>query len=120
MNNKEYLNEEKYQKTSKKLSKFGLPLLIIGIISFISAIPLSFVSMYIGMILGPIGVFATGIGFALFTAGKNREINAYFAQQQMPVVKEGIEKVAPSVGVAAKEISKGVKEGLKDEDRTKE
>ena len=39
------------------------------------------------------------------------------AQQQMPVAKESIEKMAPSAGVAAKEIAKGVKKGLKEEDK---
>ncbi len=34
----------------------------------------------------------------------------------MPIAKEVIEKIAPSVGVAAKEIAKGIKEGLKDEE----
>lgn len=45
-----------------------------------------------------------------------RQISAYMAQQQMPIAKESIEKIAPSVGVAAKEITKGIKEGLEDDE----
>ena len=35
----------------------------------------------------------------------------------MPVAKEGIEKMAPAVGNAAEEIARGIKEGLKDEEK---
>lgn len=35
----------------------------------------------------------------------------------MPVAKEGLEKMAPSMGTAAKEITKGIKEGLEDEEK---
>ena len=47
---------------------------------------------------------------------KQRELLAYHAQQIRPVAQEGIEKMAPSAGVAAKEIAKGIKEGLKDDE----
>ena len=60
---------------------------------------------------------------------KRREIMAYGAQQVMPVAQEGIEKMAPTIGKAgasivkemapvygdiAKEVSKGIKDGLKE------
>lgn len=122
-NQKEYLNEEKYQKANKKVNKVGTILLVIGGLMVVSAIVIFIV--FIGVlnkpmsaaIGGPLLVF--GLGFAAFggqakLVGHAREINAYMAQQQMPVAKEGIEKMAPSVGVAAKEIAKGVKEGLKE------
>lgn len=79
-------------------------------------------------------------GFIMFTTlmisgniylrAKGREIFAFRAQQVLPVAGEGIEEIAPSIGKAgasiakemapvygevAKEISKGIKEGLKDE-----
>ena len=69
--------------------------------------------------------------FMLFSVTHRREIAAYTAQQVMPLAQEGIEKMAPTVGKAgkeiakemapvygdiAKEISKGIKEGLKGED----
>ena len=50
---------------------------------------------------------------------KRREIMAYTIQQVMPVAKEGIDKISPTVAKAtgniAKEVTKGIKEGLKDE-----
>ena len=35
----------------------------------------------------------------------------------MPIAQEGIDTMAPRVGNAAKEIAKGIKEGLKDEEK---
>jgi len=65
-------------------------------------------------IFGGFVVFITLIiSVAIFTTANGREINAFYAQQQIPVAQEGIEKMAPSVGNAAKEIAKGIKEGLK-------
>jgi hypothetical protein len=61
---------------------------------------------------------------------KRREITAFTTQQVMPVAQEGMEKMAPSVakvgkamaeemaptyGKIAKEIAKGVKDGMKDD-----
>ena len=72
------------------------------------------------------------ISFSIYMITKRREIAAFSAQQIMPVAQEGIEKMAPSIGKAgasiakemapiygqvAKEISKGIKEGLKDEEK---
>ena len=56
------------------------------------------------------------IGIYLKTTSHMREITAFTIQQTMPVAKEGIEKIAPAAGKVAKEIVKGVKEGLKDEE----
>ena len=120
MNNNEYLNEEKYQKTSKKLGRIGLALFVFGALSFFSAIILQMTSesfIEISAILAMLGVPCFGIGLFLFVASKQRAITAFFTQSQMPVAKEGIEKMAPSAGVAAKEIAKGVKEGLDTEDK---
>lgn len=71
------------------------------------------------------GVFAiiASCMFALpiYMTSKGREINAFYAQQTMPIAKEGIETMAPTVGSAAgtigKELAKGIKEGLKDEEK---
>lgn len=120
MNNKEYLNEEQYKKTKKKLNMIGNILLCVGIILAISSIVLQMTEspneMLMG-ILGAPGFFMIMIGIYLKYISHWREISAFTTQQQMPIVKESIEKMAPSVGVAAKEIAKGVKEGLKDEDK---
>lgn len=52
-------------------------------------------------------------GFILIFA-KQRHIAAFQAQQVMPVAKEGIEEMAPTLGKAAGEIAKGIKKGLDD------
>ena len=72
------------------------------------------------------------IGGMLILTSKRRNIMAYTMQQTMPVAQEGIEKMAPTIGKAgasiakemapvygeiAKEIGKGIKEGMKDEDK---
>ena len=56
------------------------------------------------------------ISGSIFMSTKQRGLLAYHAQQIRPVAQEGIEKMAPSAGVAAKEIAKGIKEGLKDDE----
>ena len=42
----------------------------------------------------------------------SRNIAGYYIQQKMPVAKEGIEQMAPTIGKAAGDIAKGIKEGL--------
>ena len=116
MDNKEYLNEEQYQKTAKKMARIGLPLLIFGAVAFISSIPLSNFSIELAAMAGFLGIACLGIGGSLFSSSKQRAMSAFYAQSQMPIAQEAIEKMAPSAGVAAKEIAKGVKEGLKDEE----
>lgn len=55
-------------------------------------------------------------GFVFFIS-KGREIAAFTTQQAMPIAKEGIDEMAPTVGNAAKEIAKGIKEGLNEEEK---
>lgn len=61
-----------------------------------------------------IGGFIIFMSFAIsasiFRVSKNREILAYGTQQAMPVVKESAEKMAPTIGVIAKEVVKGINE----------
>lgn len=68
-----------------------------------------------------IGFFITFVSFviklALFSITHRREMLAYSAQQVMPIAKEGAEKMAPTAGKVAKEVVKGIKEGLKDEEK---
>lgn len=59
------------------------------------------------------------ISLPIFIIAKMRHIAAFTAQQTMPVAKEATEKMAPTVGVVAKEITKGVKEGLKEDENKK-
>lgn len=70
-----------------------------------------------GMIFVLPGVFilfvSIMISVSIFAKAKGREIAAFNAQQVMPIAKEGIEEIAPSLGTAAREISKGFKDGYK-------
>lgn len=59
------------------------------------------------------------IAGAIYMFGKRREIAAFTTQQVMPIAKEGIDEMAPTIGNAAGEIAKGIKNGLKDEDDKK-
>ena len=69
-------------------------------------------------ITGGFVIFVTFmISGSIYAAAHGREIYAFYAQQQIPVAKEGIEEMAPSVGAAAKEIAKGIKDGINDEEK---
>lgn len=57
------------------------------------------------------------ISGTVYMITKRREIMAFSVQQVMPVAKEGIEQIAPSLGNAAGEIAKGIKDGLKDSEK---
>lgn len=58
--------------------------------------------------------------FAIFMFAKRRKVLAFTAQQVMPIAQEGIEKMAPTMGNAAGEIAKGIKNGLNDSNKDKE
>ena len=147
MENKEYLNEQRFQQTNAKVKKTGKILLALGITILIISIIL-LVSGFLGTgnsamnsfnssnntldmngVFGNIGLFALGgfmspIGFLLTIAGgviffiaHRREITAYTVQQVMPIAQEGIEKMTPTISKAAGEIAKGVKQGLKEADK---
>lgn len=118
MENKKYLNEEQYQKTKKKLNRIGTISLIVGAIILL----FGFI-MFLGF-HKPDFIIFIGIGMVFIILGgqtkitsNRREINAFLTQQQMPITKERIEKMAPSASVAAKEIAKGIKEGYRDEEK---
>ena len=67
--------------------------------------------------IGGFVIFATLIiSGSIYMITKRREIAAFTTQQMMPVAKEGIEEMAPSIGAVAKEVASGIKEGLKDEE----
>lgn len=59
------------------------------------------------------------IAIPLFFYANARNMLAFQAQQTIPVAKEGINEMAPTMGNAAHEIAKGIKDGLKDEDDKK-
>lgn len=83
------------------------------------------------MIGGFIIIASCMIAGSIYMTTKQREILAFHTQQVMPVAQEGMEKMAPTIGKTganiakemapaygeiAKEISKGIKEGLKNDD----
>ena len=125
--NKEYLSEEEYQKANKKVNRVATILIIVGLIVAISSI----VWMVIGLnvlhskfagIGGPVlilGLATLAFGGQLKFVSHGRQINAYLAQQQMPVVKEVAEKMSPTAGKVAKEVAKGIKEGINEADNEK-
>lgn len=142
MENREYLSEEQYQINNAKVKRMGKTFLIIGIITLAIGILLiisgisglgNTVSSGVGSnsfettargAIGNFGAFALGgfinvIGFGLTSVGgimmfiaHRREITAYTVQQTMPIAKEGIEKMAPTIGTAAGEIAKGITKGI--------
>ena len=149
MDNKELLNEENYQKTNKKVGStgkilliiglcvlgLGILLIIIGLLNFgssASQVTSGFDNSAAGKAIGSFIMFAFGgimstAGFGLSVAGgiiliisHRRGIAAYTTQQVMPVAQEGINKMAPTVGNAAKEIAKGIKEGINEADNKNE
>jgi len=52
------------------------------------------------------------IGTSILFIAFGRNILGFQVQQTMPIAQEGIEKITPTVGNLAKEVTKGVKEGL--------
>lgn len=50
---------------------------------------------------------------SVLTFAKRRHILAFTTQQTMPVAKEGIDEMAPTIGNAAGEIAKGITKGIK-------
>ena len=53
----------------------------------------------------------------IFIVAKRRHILAFQTQQAMPVAKEGIREISPTIGEAAEEFAKGIKKGLKDDEK---
>ena len=53
------------------------------------------------------------ISGSIFMFSKRRQMLAFQLQQVMPVAKEGIEEMAPTLGKAAGEIAKSIKKGIK-------
>lgn len=69
------------------------------------------------MIGGFIIIASCMISGAIYIFAKRREITAFTTQQVMPVAKEGIDEMTPTIGNAVGEIAKGIKKGLNDADK---
>lgn len=57
------------------------------------------------------------ISGSIFMFAKRRHILAFQTQQVIPVAKEGIDEMAPTIGNVAGEIAKGIKKGLSDDEK---
>lgn len=79
----------------------------------------SFDSIPFFMFGGFIIIATLMISGVIFMFGKRREITAFTTQQVMPVAKEGIDEMAPTIGNAVGEIAKGIKNGLSDDNEQK-
>ncbi len=136
-----YLNEEQYKQNNKKVKTAGLIVMLIGlclictaIFVIISASQMEVLKMgspnwfeansaqmnrqSLGICILLPGIFVTIVGCIIrFVVGNQRQIMAYQVQQGMPIAQESMEKMAPSMGNATKEIAKGIKEGLKDDEK---
>ena len=67
-------------------------------------------SIMIGIFIWVVTVMISG---AILMFAKRRHILAFGMQQTMPLAKEGIEKMVPTVGNAAGEIAKGITSDIK-------
>ena len=80
-----------------------------------SGVGFGFILFFIGMIADGIGSTMSMIGGVMLFIGYKREIHAFTTQQAMPVVKETVNDITPTVassaGSIAKEVSKGLAEG---------
>ena len=74
----------------------------------------------LGGFLDTFGFFVTGIGIMITVMAHRREITAFTTQQVMPVAKEGINEMAPTIGNAAGEIAKGIKKGINEANKEDE
>lgn len=133
-------NNQKVKKVGKILLVTGIITLVVGLLMIVlgltgfgngllnnDTIQKAASGMFGSFGLFVIGGFINFVGFGLTIAGgftifiaHRREIMAYTTQQVMPVAQEGIEKITPTVanaaGSIAQSISKGIKEGMKDND----
>ena len=129
MNNEnQYLNEKKYQKIKKGLITIGIISIVIAIVLLVLALTkkvpdmkedswfeLETARMFLFM-----GAFIFGlmIPMIVFPIAFARDINAFNAQSTIPVAKEAVNEMAPTAGNVAKEVSKGIKEGLDEENKS--
>lgn len=78
MDNKEFLNEEQYQKTKKKINAVGTILLTVGGIMVLFGIVMAFGFHQLGcFVFAVIGLALVGFGGQVKLIGHGREITAY-------------------------------------------
>lgn len=64
-----------------------------------------------------VSVLSFGFTMMLISIVNRRKIMAYNMQDMMPLTEEGVEKMIPTATKAAKEIAKGIKEGLEEDNK---
>ena len=127
MNNEnQYLNEAKYKKIKGVLITIGCISIVVAVILLILAITKQVPDMgqdnwfeeqtAKNLLFGGSFVFGLMIPLVVFPMAFARDINAFSAQSTIPVAKETVNEMAPSAGTVAKEVTKGIKEGLNDEE----
>ncbi len=129
-----YLNEEQYLKTNKKIKLVGVIIIIIGLALIgtgayfvLQAAMVKTPKMAIdnnwfevsrskmttgslGLFLIMPGIFVTAVGCMVrFFIPNRRAIIAYQTQQVMPVAKEGIKDITPTLAESAADIAKEIK-----------
>lgn len=124
MEKKQYLNEEKYQKTKKMLITIGCISIAVAIILLIICLNIEVPGKLeegwyeaetrksaFGMLSFVFGII---IPLAMFGTAYGRNISAFNAQQTIPVTQETIEKMAPSIGKVGGAIAKEVGDTIKE------
>ncbi len=124
----QFLNEENYQNTNKKIKVIGLIIMVLGLLLIAGGVyfiinankmqvpamgdsnwfaastnQMHTKSSGIFMILP--GIFLTIVGLIVrFVIANQRKIMAYQMQQMMPLVTEGAEKLTPTATKISKEV----------------
>ena len=80
-----------------------------------SGVGIGVILFIVGMVLDGLGSTMSMVGGIMLFVGYQREIRAFTTQQAIPVVKETVNDITPTVATAAgsiaKEVSKGLAEG---------
>lgn len=135
--NGKYVNESNHKKGKKFFIKagiiadvIGVVLIIVGIILIVKGTSVTKVDMgdsgwadskmasmgffMGGSMLSFLGLASIMFSIGMYVSAHRREIMAYSASTVLPVVKEGVEYIAPTVGNVVEEIASGVSDGIRE------
>lgn len=79
----------------------------------------SFGIMAIGGLINSLGFILTVAGAVVMVIAHKREIEAFAIQQTMPITKEKIEKMTPTISSSASNIAQSITEGIQNGSSTK-
>lgn len=115
--NQNFLSEENYQRINKKIKIAGILIIILGLTLllcgiFVVKVPEMdsfaddwFEKQTLKTFLIFIGIFLMIAGLIVrFVIPNQRKIAAYNMQSQMPIAKEGLEEMSPTISKVAKDI----------------